>query len=84
MIAADHVDVYLTWSEPPADVAAKIDAVRAAAAARGRLVSFGIRLHVIVRETAAAAWQAADEPIAHRDDVTIANAQAAFAKFDSI
>ena len=35
-VAADHVDVYLTWGEPPADVAEKLAAARKAAAARGR------------------------------------------------
>ena len=35
-VAAEHVDVYLTWGEPPADVAEKIAAARNAAAARGR------------------------------------------------
>ncbi len=34
-VAAEHVDVYLTWGEPPADVAAKIADMRAQAAARG-------------------------------------------------
>jgi alkanesulfonate monooxygenase len=83
-VAAEHVDVYLTWGEPPGDVAEKIATMRAAAAARGRSMSFGIRLHVIVRETAAEAWAAADALIAHLDDATIAKAQAAFAKFDSV
>ena len=35
-IAAEHVDVYLTWGEPPAEVAAKIAQMREAAAAKGR------------------------------------------------
>ncbi|MGI4950618.1 MAG: FMNH2-dependent alkanesulfonate monooxygenase [Janthinobacterium lividum] len=83
-VAAEHVDVYLTWGEPPAAVGEKIAAMRAAAAARGRTLSFGIRLHVIVRNTAAEAWRAADELIEHLDDATIAKAQAAFAKFDSV
>eukprot|EP01035_Chromulina_nebulosa_P011096 gene11096-14844_t len=50
-VAAKTVDKFLTWGEPPAQVKEKIDAVRAAARAVGRTVSFGIRLHVIVRET---------------------------------
>ena len=83
-VAAEHCDVYLTWGEPPADVGAKIEAMRALAAARGRTMSFGIRLHVIVRETAEAAWREADSLIAHLDDDTIATAQAAFARFDSV
>ena len=45
---------------------------------------FGIRLHVIVRETNEEAWQAADRLIAHLDDATIAKAQAAFARTDSV
>lgn len=83
-IAADHVDVYLTWGEPPADVAAKIADMRALAASRGRALSFGIRLHVIVRETAEEAWREADALIRHLDDQTIATAQKAFARFDSV
>ena len=83
-VAAEHVDVYLTWGEPPADVAGKITEMRALAAAKGRTLKFGIRLHVIVRETAAEAWGAADALIQHLDDATIATAQNAFARYDSV
>ncbi|MQT15167.1 FMNH2-dependent alkanesulfonate monooxygenase [Segnochrobactrum spirostomi] len=83
-VAAEHVDVYLTWGEPPAAVAEKIARAKALAAAQGRTLSFGIRLHVIVRETSAAAWQAADELISKVDDETIATAQKAFSRFDSV
>lgn len=48
---------------------------------RGR--SFRIRLHVIVRETAEAVWQAAESLIRFVDDAAIAKAQATFARFDS-
>jgi len=83
-LAAEQVDVYLTWGEPPAAVAEKIGAVRRKAAALGRTVKFGIRLHVIVRETSEQAWQAAEDLIAHVSDETIAAAQTAFARFDSV
>jgi alkanesulfonate monooxygenase len=82
-VAAEHVDVYLTWGEPPAAVADKLAAAKAAAAARGRVFSYGIRLHVIVRETSAEAWAAADDLISRLDDGAIATAQKAFARFDS-
>lgn len=82
-LAAEQVETYLTWGEPPADVARKIADVRERAARHGRTVRFGIRLHVIVRETDAEAWQAADALIQHLDDATVASAQAAFAKMDS-
>ncbi len=83
-IAAEQVDVYLTWGEPPADVAAKIAEMRKLAEAQGRTLKFGIRLHVIVRETEEEAWQAADKLIQHVDDQTIAEAQRIFSRFDSV
>lgn len=82
-LAAEQVDVYLTWGEPPAAVAEKIADIRARAAKHGRSVKFGIRLHVIVRETNEAAWKAAEELISYVDDDVIARAQAAFGKMDS-
>ncbi|WP_151637199.1 FMNH2-dependent alkanesulfonate monooxygenase [Noviherbaspirillum aerium] len=83
-LAAEQVDVYLTWGEPPAAVAEKLADIRARAARHGRTVRFGIRLHVIVRETNEAAWKAAEELISHLDDDVIAKAQAAFARMDSV
>lgn len=82
-LAARHVDVYLTWGEPPAAVAEKIADVRRRAAALGRSIRFGIRLHVIVRETESEAWDAANELIRHLDDRAIEAAQRSFARFDS-
>ncbi|GAA0582971.1 FMNH2-dependent alkanesulfonate monooxygenase [Craurococcus roseus] len=82
-VAAETVDKYLTWGEPPAQVAEKVAAVRAIAARKGRRLSFGIRLHAIVRETSAEAWAAADDLIRHLDDETVAAAQKIFARMDS-
>lgn len=83
-VAAHSVDKYLTWGEPPAQVADKIATVRAAAENAGRHLTFGIRLHVIVRETDEAAWAAADKLIEHLDDETIAAAQRTFERMDSV
>ncbi|AOJ86930.1 FMNH2-dependent alkanesulfonate monooxygenase [Burkholderia sp. AW33-5] len=82
-IAADHIDTYLTWGEPPEAVAKKIADIRARAEARGRKIKFGIRLHVIVRETEDEAWRDAERLISRLDDETIARAQKAFANMDS-
>ncbi|MBD2487139.1 FMNH2-dependent alkanesulfonate monooxygenase [Aulosira sp. FACHB-615] len=82
-VAAKHVDAYLTWGEPPEQVAQKIAEVKQLAAAQGRSVRFGIRLHVIVRETESAAWDAANELIKYVDEDAIAQAQKAFASSDS-
>jgi alkanesulfonate monooxygenase len=82
-LAAKHVDTYLTWGEPPAAVGEKIADVRARAAKYGRTIRFGVRLHVIVRETNKQAWAAANELIQYLDDETIAQAQANYATMDS-
>jgi alkanesulfonate monooxygenase len=55
-VAAKQADVYLTWGEPPAQVAEKIGRVRELADALGRRPRFGIRLHTISRDTSAQAW----------------------------
>ncbi|WP_312601218.1 FMNH2-dependent alkanesulfonate monooxygenase [Pseudomonas luteola] len=83
-LAAEQVELYLTWGEPLEAVREKIESVREKAARHGRTVRFGIRLHVIVRETNEEAWKAADRLIANLDDATIAKAQASFARFDSV
>jgi len=82
-LAAAQLDTYLTWGEPPAAVAAKVADVRARAARHGRTLKFGIRLHVIVRETEEAAWAAAAELVQHLDPATVATAQQKFAAMDS-
>jgi alkanesulfonate monooxygenase len=83
-VAAEQIDKYLTWGEPPADVAAKVEHVRGLAEKAGREVSFGIRLHVIVRETNDEAWADANRLISRLDDKTIAEAQKVFARMDSV
>jgi alkanesulfonate monooxygenase len=83
-VAVEHCDVYLTWGEPLDAVAEKLAQVRRKAAARGRRMSFGIRLHVIVRRTAEEAWRAADRLIEHVDEAAIALARKTFARFDSV
>ncbi|QSN63050.1 FMNH2-dependent alkanesulfonate monooxygenase [Caballeronia sp. M1242] len=82
-IAAKHIDTYLTWGEPPAEVEKKLADIRRRAEAEGRSIRFGIRLHVIVRETEAEAWADADKLISKLDDETIQRAQAQFSKMDS-
>jgi len=82
-VAAKHSDVYLTWGEPPAKVAEKLDWIRGLAAAQGRTLRFGIRLHVIPRDTAEAAWAQADRLLAGIADQDIAAVQAGLARSES-
>lgn len=83
-LAAEQLDTYLTWGEPPAAVAKKLADVRERAARRGRTLEYGIRLHVIVRETEDEAWRAAAELVSHLDEATVAAAQKKFAQMDSV
>ena len=83
-LAAEQVDTYLTWGEPPAAVAEKLGEVHQRAQAKGRRLEYGIRLHVIVRETEEEAWAAAGDLVKHLDEDVIAAAQAKFAAMDSV
>lgn len=80
---AAHFDTYLTWAEPPEAVAAKITDVRARAAAHGRRLTYGLRVNVIVRETEAEAWAAADRLISKIDRSAVEAAHSAFGQFES-
>jgi alkanesulfonate monooxygenase len=82
-VAAGHADVYLTWGEPPEQVAGKIQQVRDQATALGRRLRFGIRLHVITRERSQDAWREAERLLANIDRERIATAQAGLATSES-
>jgi alkanesulfonate monooxygenase len=81
--ASKWIDTVLTWGEPPDQVATKITEMKAAAAAAGREVRFGIRLHTIVRETTAEAWAAADDLIRYVRDEDIEDSQAVLGRSES-
>ncbi|MET8997245.1 LLM class flavin-dependent oxidoreductase [Amycolatopsis sp. NPDC004169] len=74
-VAAEHADTYLTWGEPPGQVAEKIAAVREAAVRYGRQLRFGIRLHVISRDRSEQAWAEAQRLLDALDPAVIARVQ---------
>ncbi|WP_052850544.1 LLM class flavin-dependent oxidoreductase [Streptomyces avicenniae] len=82
-VAARHTDVYLTWGEPPAQVAEKIARVRALAQAQGRTVRFGIRLHVINRDTSDEAWAEAGRLLSGIDESTVRRVQEGLRRSES-
>ncbi|UQU66745.1 LLM class flavin-dependent oxidoreductase [Couchioplanes caeruleus] len=82
-VAAAHADTYLTWGEPPAAVAAKLDAVRTLAKEHDRTLTYGIRLHVITRDTAAEAWAQARALIDRIPPAAVAAARERFARTES-
>ncbi|TDD79705.1 LLM class flavin-dependent oxidoreductase [Actinomadura rubrisoli] len=83
-VAARHVDTYLTWGEPPAQVAGKLDWIRGLAAERDRTLRYGIRLHTISRDTSEAAWAEAQRLLDGVDPAHIAQAQQALAASESV
>jgi alkanesulfonate monooxygenase len=83
-VAARHVDVYLLWGEPPEMAKDRIDVVRDKAAAQGRTVRFGIRLHVITRDTERQAWEEADRLLSTMDDGWVDAVQRHFSKTESV
>jgi len=69
-VAAGGADVYLMWPDTEPQVAAIISDLTQRAAAVGRELSFGYRVHVIVRETEREATEAAAALIDGLDDET--------------
>jgi alkanesulfonate monooxygenase len=66
-IAVDLADVYLTWADKREVIAERVQNVKALAKAKGKNIRVGLRLHVLVRETEAEAWVAADRMISRVD-----------------
>jgi alkanesulfonate monooxygenase len=50
-VCAKHCDVFLTWPESEESIYATMQDMTARAAEHGRKIDFGLRIHVIVRET---------------------------------
>ena len=63
-----HCDVYLMWPAPEATLADQMRAVHARAAAHGRTLDYGLRVHVIVRDTEAEAREYAQDLVSQLDD----------------
>lgn len=82
-VAGAQADCYLTWGEPPDAVARKVDAVRAAAEPHGRKPRFGLRIHVITRDTERQAWADASRLLEGLDQATVTARQEALAAMQS-
>lgn len=82
-IAAQYVDTYLTWGEPPPAAAAKIAKVREFAQQYGRTLRYGIRMHTISRDTSAEAWAVADKLLSELSPAEVEAATRLNAKSES-
>ncbi|WP_195819197.1 LLM class flavin-dependent oxidoreductase [Roseobacter sp. MH60115] len=67
-LCAEHCDVYLMWPEPKDAIAGRMQAVHARAAEKGRTLDYGLRVHMIVRDTEAEAKEYADYIVSKLDD----------------
>jgi alkanesulfonate monooxygenase len=67
-LCAQHCDVYLMWPEPKSQLAERMKAVHARAEAYNRTLDYGLRVHVIVRDTEAEARDYAEHLTAQLDD----------------
>jgi alkanesulfonate monooxygenase len=74
-----QADAYLAWIQPLEELAELLERVRAAYAIAGRRPVFGLRSHLVVRDTEEAAWRAADELLAQSADSVKRQRQAVFA-----
>ena len=68
-LCAQHCDVYLMWPETMENLRGLMQNMSDKAATYNRTVDFGLRVHVIVRETEAEARAAAKRLMTHVDDV---------------
>jgi alkanesulfonate monooxygenase len=66
-LCAKHCDVFLMWPETEERLAATMDTMSALAAKHGRTIDYGLRIHMIVRETEAEARAAANKLISKLD-----------------
>ncbi len=82
-VAGRYADTYLTWGEPPFAVSKKLERVRGLAVDNGRILSYGLRIHVITRDTAEEAWAVADRLITGIDPADIERVQANLARSES-
>src|SRR5210317_1599215 len=67
-LCGQHCDVYLMWPEPKDQLAERMKAVHAVADRYGRTLDYGLRVHVIVRDTEQEAREYAQHIVSKLDD----------------
>ena len=67
-LCGQHCDVYLMWPEKMEELEGRMKAVHAVADRYGRTLDYGLRVHVIVRDTEAEARDYADYIVSKLDD----------------
>jgi len=67
-LCGQHCDVYLMWPEPKDQIAQRMKDVNAVAERYGRTLDYGLRVHMIVRDTEAEAREYAESLTSQLDD----------------
>ena len=67
-LCGEHCDVYLMWPEPKAQIGERMQAVNAVAKRYNRTLDYGLRVHVIVRDTETEAREYAQHLVSKLDD----------------
>jgi alkanesulfonate monooxygenase len=67
-LCGQHCDVYLMWPEPKEALAQRMRDVNAVAETYGRTLDYGLRVHMIVRDTEAEAREYAEHLTSKLDD----------------
>ena len=86
-VAARRADTYLLWGEPPDQIAARVARLRELATEKGRKgrkLRFGLRIHVLSRDTSAQAWAEADRIQAGFAPAVVAGVQQRMSRMDSV
>ena len=67
-LCGEHCDVYLMWPEPMETLAARMKSVNAVAERYNRTLDYGLRVHMIVRDTESEAREYAEYIVSRLDD----------------
>lgn len=83
-VGAAHAQTCLMWCEPPSMIAERIQRMRELAAARGRILRFGLRVHVFAAATDDAAWRHVERLLEEIPKDAIDKAQSQMAAYESV
>lgn len=67
-LCAEHCDVYLMWPEAEGQLADRMRVVNERAQHYGRTIDYGLRIHMIVRDTETEAREYAEDLVSQLDD----------------
>ncbi|MBD1552636.1 LLM class flavin-dependent oxidoreductase [Pseudomonas typographi] len=83
-VGAAYAQTYLMWCEPPPMIAERIQRMRELAAAQGRTLRFGLRLHIFAAATDDEAWAHVERLLDEIPKDAIDRAQRQMAAYESV